>query len=355
MTKHVQCPHCGQAYALTEEQVPRYAGQDISCTQCGESFLVSQDHAMTGGLATEPSAFQTQPEATAAAFPPPFAPKMAYGYAGASAAAATPSTLSQSDVFDAPTPYRFDRAKSAPARDTNGWAIAAIVCAVIGLIVPIVPGLLAMLFGTTAMRRMRPTQSGGGLAIGGITIGAMSLILHGSLLYSYVLPRYNIKLPSFSLPSLASLGSGGGSGNSVSPEVRCVENLKKLGEGMRQYAAANGGRFPDRLESAVIAKNIRVELLVCPASGDTVAPGDNPAAQAQSLRDGKHVSYNYVGQNLTASSPAECVLIYESPGRHGTGMHVLFVDGRVQTIGDVEAAKALNRLNRGVNPPWTRN
>ena len=23
MTKHVQCPHCGQAYALTEEQVKR--------------------------------------------------------------------------------------------------------------------------------------------------------------------------------------------------------------------------------------------------------------------------------------------------------------------------------------------
>src|SRR5438093_10499899 len=106
MTKHVQCPHCGQAYALTEEQVARFAGQDITCTQCGESFLVSHDLAMTGGLATEPSAFETRPEATAAAFPPaaaaaampasppfvppPFAPRMAYGYGGAAVAASTP-------------------------------------------------------------------------------------------------------------------------------------------------------------------------------------------------------------------------------------------------------------------------
>src|SRR5438093_3149903 len=69
MTKHVQCPHCGQAYALTEEQVSRFAGQDITCTQCGDSFLVSHDLALTGGLATAPSTFETRPEATAGAFP----------------------------------------------------------------------------------------------------------------------------------------------------------------------------------------------------------------------------------------------------------------------------------------------
>src|SRR6188472_3025044 len=95
MTKHVQCPHCGQAYALTEEQVVNYAGKDITCAQCGESFLVSQDLAVTGGLATEPTAFQTRPEATAAAFPPAAASPaadaptgMGYGmFAGPAAAA----------------------------------------------------------------------------------------------------------------------------------------------------------------------------------------------------------------------------------------------------------------------------
>ena len=46
--------------------------------------------------------------------------------------------------------------------------------------------------------------------------------------------------------------------------------------------------------------------------------------------------------------------MYDTPDRHGDGLRVLFVDGRVQSIGDVEASKALERLTRGVNPPWTR-
>jgi hypothetical protein len=34
-------------------------------------------------------------------------------------------------------------------------------------------------------------------------------------------------------------------------------------------------------------------------------------------------------------------------------MWVVFVDGRVQHIGEVEAAKAARRLRQGQNPPWT--
>ena len=364
MTKHVQCPHCGQAYALTEEQVPRYAGQEIACTQCGESFLVSQDIAMTGGLATEPSAFQTRPEATAAAFPPPYAPKMELGYGGPAGAPAAMPAPTPAPAYAAgirrvpnvPVLERFNAAQRTPTRDTNGWATASIVFAAIGLLVPVLPGLLAILFGFVAVRRVRPSQSGGGLAIGGIVIGTMSLILHGSLFYGYVMPRYHIALPKFSLPSLPRLSSAAPTGSgSATLEARCAENLKRIGEGMKRYAAEHEGRFPDSLEAAVASKLVSADWLVCPASDDTTAPGETAAAQSQKLAEPGHVSYRYVGGRLTASSPAECVLIYESPGRHGTGMHVLFVDGRVQTIGDVEAAKAANRLNRGVNPPWTRN
>src|SRR6266550_17510 len=127
MTKHVQCPHCGQAYALTEEQVTRFAGQDITCTQCGESFLVSHDLAMTGGLATAPPPY----------VPPPFAPRMAYGYGGAAVAASTPSVVPPNEAFDAP-PYRYNPSNyaSRAALQTSGWATASIVFAVIGLFVP---------------------------------------------------------------------------------------------------------------------------------------------------------------------------------------------------------------------------
>jgi prepilin-type processing-associated H-X9-DG protein len=129
--------------------------------------------------------------------------------------------------------------------------------------------------------------------------------------------------------------------------------LTTIGKAMRQYAGANGGHFPDKLESIVANGTLKAEVLICPATGDTPAPGATPNAQAESLRGGRHVSYTYVGQNLSTWSPAECVLMYETPNRHGDGMYVLFVDGRVQTIGSVEASKAITRLSRGVNPPWT--
>jgi len=350
MTKHVQCPHCGQAYALTEEQVATYSGNDITCTQCGDSFLVSQDLAMTGGLATEPTTYETRPEATAAAFPspPPYAPRMAYGAFGAGAAGATGAPIPPPNVALG-QPYNYGAsAPSAPSIprpfydtslyrrpvDSNGWAVASIICAVIGLVVPIVPGVLAVLFGILGIRRLRETDTGAGMALGGIVVGVMSMLISGGVFYTYVMPAMqNVRIGS--------------------SQARCTENMKKLGHGLRQYAAANGGRFPDKLESLVTSGKATAELLVCPASGDTVAPGTTPAAQAANLRSGKHVSYIYVGENLTTASPAECVLMYETPDRHGDGMYVLFADGRVQSIGDVEAGKAITRLSRGVNPPWT--
>src|SRR6185295_6493251 len=36
----ITCPHCGQVYGLTPEQVPQYAGQTINCTACGKPFTV---------------------------------------------------------------------------------------------------------------------------------------------------------------------------------------------------------------------------------------------------------------------------------------------------------------------------
>src|SRR5687767_13944009 len=40
MGVQIQCPHCGQAYALSDEQAPQYAGQSITCTQCARAFTV---------------------------------------------------------------------------------------------------------------------------------------------------------------------------------------------------------------------------------------------------------------------------------------------------------------------------
>jgi prepilin-type processing-associated H-X9-DG protein len=96
-------------------------------------------------------------------------------------------------------------------------------------------------------------------------------------------------------------------------------------------------------------------LLVCPDDpGATPAPGDSGLDTAESLHTGgRHVSYTYTGAGLTNAARPEMVLLYEPLAHHRTGMHVLFADGRVNFIGEVEATKATARLQSGLNPPWT--
>jgi len=48
MATQIQCPNCGQTYDLTPEQVPQYAGQTITCTNCQKPFTVA---ANLGGAA----------------------------------------------------------------------------------------------------------------------------------------------------------------------------------------------------------------------------------------------------------------------------------------------------------------
>lgn len=328
MTKHVQCPHCGQAFALTPEQVRRFAGQTITCSQCSEPFLVSGEVAVTGGLATEPSTFETRPFATAGAMP--------------SLAAAGLGALSSGayadDAYTPPKRYLPQEAPMPPnyaQMQTNGLASASLILGVLGLIVPLVPGLLAIVLGMVALRRARDTDVGAGAALSGIATGTLGLIVSGSLMVTYVMPAIT-------------------QARETSRAAMCVENLRKIGQSMRTFAELNGGRFPDKLQTAVASGHLKPELLVCPESNDSVAPGVTMTDQSTHLHKGKHVSYTYVGDGLTTQSAPECVLMYETLDRHGEGMHVLFVDGRVQFIGKVEAYKASARLNDGVNPPWTQ-
>jgi len=62
--------------------------------------------------------------------------------------------------------------------DTNGFAIASLVCSLVGIIVIVVGPGLGILFGILGLRQLNTTrQSGRGLAIAGIVIGSIVLLL----------------------------------------------------------------------------------------------------------------------------------------------------------------------------------
>ena len=62
-------------------------------------------------------------------------------------------------------------------RQTNGWAIASLVCGIVGC-VPFLTGLLAVIFGIIGLRKTRDPRVGGkGLAIAGLVLGIVSILL----------------------------------------------------------------------------------------------------------------------------------------------------------------------------------
>ncbi len=63
-------------------------------------------------------------------------------------------------------------------RDTNGFAIASLVCSLVGLLVLVIGPLLGVVFGVVGLRQIpRLGQGGRNLAIAGIVLGGVLLLL----------------------------------------------------------------------------------------------------------------------------------------------------------------------------------
>lgn len=73
----------------------------------------------------------------------------------------------------------------SPLKKTNGFAVAALVCGILGLCTPIIVALLALIFGIVAKNQIRQRQEAGdGMAIAGIILGSIALVLQ--LLYFFL-------------------------------------------------------------------------------------------------------------------------------------------------------------------------
>lgn len=66
---------------------------------------------------------------------------------------------------------------AAPSSRTNGVAIAALVCGIVGLVVAgIALGITAIICGVLGLRRVKAGASGHGMAIAGIVLGALDIV-----------------------------------------------------------------------------------------------------------------------------------------------------------------------------------
>jgi prepilin-type processing-associated H-X9-DG protein len=218
----------------------------------------------------------------------------------------------------------------------SGLAIASLVCGLL-FFIPLLPGLLGVIFGIIGINQTRNGRAGGrGLAVAGLICGAVSLFFWGSCF----------------LAPLAGFNRAVRQAQQTAKQVQCSANLQLIGNGLSLYATNNNGKYPSKLGTLIELGHVPASAFVCPHTTDTPAPGSGLKAQAANLEKGGHLSYIYLGQNLNDDSPDDAVVVYEKLGNHGNqGTNVLFKDGHVEWYDATQTATLMAELNAGHNPP----
>jgi prepilin-type processing-associated H-X9-DG protein len=316
MADQIRCPHCGQTYELTPDQVPQYAGQTITCTSCQRAFTVPQ---MSGPAPTAPAATTAMP------------PGMQPGMPGGMPPHMQPRGPGASSPFNPP-----------PAQQgKNGTAVAALVFSILGLtILPIIGAIVGIILGFIGLAKAKDPVPGGerggrGLAIAALSVGFASFFLWGILgcMISILLPSLN-------------------RARETANRVKCASNLRQIGMAELLYSNENRGQLSLDFAGILVTQDITADKFVCPSSNDTPAPGGTPQQQAQVLH--QHCSYVYIPGQTNAAS-AEAVVAYEPLTNHdGDGANFLFGDGHVSWESEPTAAAMIRSLEAGQNPPATR-
>ena len=188
---------------------------------------------------------------------------------------------------------------------------------------------------TSLPKAADPDDPGEGLTAGrmAIVIAVLAVVI-GGLLYFAIAPSVHRS-------------------REATRRVTCGSNLAQVGVALQFYASSNGGRFPDTLAALVADGSLPAELLVCPSSRHTAAPGATAAEQAVNIAKGNHQSYVYVGKGLNMNA-AKQVIVYEPLDLHdGEGVNVLYTDVSTQFLPRNNAIAALPQLASSTSAPAT--
>ena len=194
--------------------------------------------------------------------------------------------------------------------------------------------VLAVVLGHFARRESRPGPSTHRTrATIGLWLGVAQLCLVGAVLV--LLPTRGPREPAM--------------------RVKCVSNIRQIGQGLQMYANEHGGVFPPSLDFVLSPQYLESDVFVCPSSNHEPAAGPTTQAVVANFRAAAHLhcSYVYAGASLTnATATPKHVLAYEHATNHNRdGMNVLYGDGTVGWLDAKQAGHVLSELIDGHNPP----
>lgn len=114
--------------------------------------------------------------------------------------------------------------------------------------------------------------------------------------------------------------------------VRCAGQLRRIGQAITLYAAANSGAPPGSVVAMLRTAAVAPEEFVCPRDR-SARPAASAATFAGSSAD---CSYAYVGDRIDDlnAAPPDAILAFDrDAGLHdGDGLNVLFADGHVEFL-----------------------
>jgi len=288
MPTQIHCPNCQQTYDLTPEQVPQYAGQTITCTRCQKPFTVPADLGGAGAGAAAPQVQRT----------------MAPTYVEPVAQAQQPSGY----PGQVQTRYAMQPGDMGGPRQTNGMAIASLICGILGC--TFIGGILAIVFGILGLQKTKDPRYGGkGMAIAGIILGCIGMLAPCTV--SVLLPSLN-------------------RARETANRVKCASNMRSIGQAMMIYASNNRGYLPPDL-AMVAPMGVKMDQFVCPSAADT------PASNAAGLSTPGHLSYVYIyrGRPMPLrrlGQGSRAAVLYEPMTNHHDGTNILFADGHVEFL-----------------------
>jgi len=212
-----------------------------------------------------------------------------------------------------------------PRAVSSGLAVAALVCACLGLCLPVV-GLVGLILGIVAVSKASSspqTHGGMGMGIAGIVVGALSLLTSIAVLFMSA----GILLPAL------------GKARDSARQVKSSTQLRQIDLALANYANDNNGWFPP-------AGADWQSLIAVPSPGVFVSPRDEHATAAD--------SYIYIpGFNLgKINNPGDAVIVYENPKyvTHGT-ISVGYADGHVVQISPDALKSWLNAMEKPGDEP----
>lgn len=205
----------------------------------------------------------------------------------------------------------------APASGGNGLALAALITACVGLLIPLV-GLVAIVLAIIALVTPSAPGKGKGMAIAGLVIGLFALVVNLALCAGILLPAL-------------------GQARQAARQMKSTAQVMQIGAGLHMYASENKDWFPetpDGLSRLVEAGTISADTLVSPRNTAGVVP-----------------SYVYLplGKPITEVEDfSGTVILYENPVFVRGDVNVLMFDGSVHQVSVQQLNAMLSK--QGVSP-----